>query len=205
LLATDLLHVGTDFRTDLQRYRPQVTEQILSRAAWWEQDWQRLPRQRLDFRGIHRQDFVLQWAITRDELEKRLLAAGWQLAPATDLKSMLLWLSPQVALRELPVLPQTHEGSEDDVILVRYGDDPDTRWLLRFWDVGARLREGGQPIWVGSISQQKLEPRMGLFTFAVDDPQTRVPMDLLAPAWQGLETRVVRGSNPNERITLIAE
>jgi hypothetical protein len=148
---------------------------------------------------------VLQWAITRDELEKRLLAAGWQLAPATDLKSMLLWLSPQVALRELPVLPQTHEGSEDDVILVRYGDDPDTRWLLRFWDVGARLREGGQPIWVGSISQQKLEPRMGLFTFAVDDPQTRVPVDLLAPAWQGLETRVVRGSNPNERITLIAE
>ena len=46
---------------------------------------------------------------------------------------------------------------------------------------------------------------MRLFTFAVDDPQTRAPADLLAPAWQGWQTRVVKGSNPNERITLIAD
>ncbi|HRZ23809.1 MAG TPA: VTT domain-containing protein [Candidatus Contendobacter sp.] len=205
LLATDLLHVSVNYRQDLQRYQPQVAEQILSRAAWWERDWQRLPQQRLDFRGIRRQDFVLQWAATRQELEQRLQQAGWQLAPPVDLKSMLLWLSPQVALRELPVLPQTHEGSEDDLTLVRYGDDLGTRWLLRFWDVGARLQDGGPPIWVGSVSRQKLEPRMRLFTFAVDDPQTRAPADLLAPAWQGWQTRVVKGSNPNERITLIAD
>ncbi|MBS1222684.1 MAG: superfamily protein [Proteobacteria bacterium] len=147
----------------------------------------------------------MQWAAARTELERRLREAGWQLAPAADLKSMLLWLSPQVELRELPVLPQTHEGSEDDLTLVRYDDGPDTRWVLRFWDVGARLREGGRPIWIGSVSRQKLQPRMQLFTFAVDDPQTRAPADLLAPAWQGLQVRVVKGSNPNERVTLIAD
>ena len=205
LLATDLLHVSVDYRQDLRRYQPQTTEQVLSRTAWWEQDWRRLPQQRRDFGGHHRQDFVLQWAAAPEELKQRLLEAGWQLAPAMNLKGMLLWLSPQVELRELPVLPQTHEGSEDDLTLVRYGDSSDTRWLLRFWDVGARLREGGQPIWIGSVSRQKLEPRMGLFTFAVDDPQTRAPVDLLTPAWQGLRTRVVKGSHPNERITLIAD
>ena len=205
LLATDLLHVGARFSADLQRHQPQTTEQILSRAAWWEQDWRRLPQQRRDFGGQRRQDFVLQWAAARTELERRLREAGWQLAPAADLKSMLLWLSPQVELRELPVLPQTHEGSEDDLTLVRYDDGPDTRWVLRFWDVGARLREGGRPIWIGSVSRQKLQPRMQLFTFAVDDPQTRAPADLLAPAWQGLQIRVVKGSNPNERVTLIAD
>lgn len=205
VLVTDLLHVGADFRADLQRYQPQTTEKVLTRAAWWERDWRRLPQQRRDFGGYRRQDFVLQWASSREELEQRLREAGWQPAPAADLKSMLLWLSPRVALRELPVLPQTHDGSEDDLTLVRYGDRPDTRWLLRFWDVGARLQEGEQTIWVGSISQQKLEPRMSLFTFAVDDPQTRVPTDLLAPAWRGLRTRVVKGSSPNERIVLIAE
>ncbi len=205
LLAAHLLHVGTHLSADLQRHQPQLTEQILDRAAWWERDWQRLPQQRRDFRGIRRQDFVLQWAAPRNAVEQRLEAAGWQLAPATSLKSMLLWLSPEVRLRELPVLPQIHEGSEDDLTLVRYDDDPDTRWLLRFWDVGARLREGGTPIWVGSVSRQKLEPRMGLFTFAVDDPQTRAPMDLLAPAWRGLRTRLVKENHPNERITLIAD
>jgi undecaprenyl-diphosphatase len=205
LLATDLLHVSANFRADLQRYQPQAIEQILDRVAWWEQDWQRLPQQRRDFGGQRRQDFVLQWAATRKELEQRLREAGWRLAPAANLKSMLLWLSPQVQLRELPVLPQTHEGSEDDLTLVHYSDDPDKRWLLRFWDVGARLGEGGPPIWVGSVSRQKLEPQMRLFTFAVDDPQTRAPADLLAPAWHGLRTRVVKGVNPNERITLIAD
>lgn len=89
--------------------------------------------------------------------------------------------------------------------MVRYADGTNTRWLLRFWDVSARLKEGDTPIWVGSASLQKLEPRMSLFTFAVDDPQTRAPADLLAPAWRGLRTQVVKGANPNERITLIAD
>ncbi len=205
LLATDLVHVGLDYRADLQRYQPQPAVRTLAREQWWQGGWRRLPQQRLDFRGNRRQDFVLQWAGTREDLERRLLAAGWQPSPPPKPRSMLLWLSPQVELRELPVLPQIHDGSEDDLTMVRYGDQPNTRWLLRFWDVEARLREGNLPIWVGSVSLQKLEPRMSLFTFAVDDPQTRAPADLLAPAWQGLRTRTVKGSNPNERITLIAD
>lgn len=205
LLATDLVHVGLDYRADLQRYQPQPAVRTLAREQWWQGGWRQLPQQRLDFRGNRRQDFVLQWAGTREDLERRLLAAGWQPSPPPKLRSMLLWLSPQVELRELPVLPQIHDGSEDDLTMVRYGDQPNTRWLLRFWDVEARLREGNLPIWVGSVSLQKLEPRMSLFTFAVDDPQTRAPADLLAPAWQGLRTRTVKGSNPNEHITLIAD
>ena len=179
--------------------------QTLSREQWFQDGWRSLPQQRLDFRGNRRQDFVLQWAASREELERRLREAGWQPAASPSLRSILLCLSPQVQLRELPVLPQIHEGSEDDLTMVRYGDDPNTRWLLRFWDIGVQLQGSGLLIWVGSVSQQKLEPRMSLFTFAVDDPLSRAPTDLLASAWRGLQTRVVKGSNPHERITLIAE
>mgnify|MGYP003507076412 CR=1 FL=1 len=205
LLVTDLLHVSFDFRVDMQRYRPEPNHQVQVREQWWRDGWRQLPQQRMDFRGNRRQDFVLQWAGPQDKLERQLRKAGWQPAPATDLKGILLWLSPQVELRELPVLPQVHDGSEDDLTLVYYGANPQTRWVLRFWDSRARLHEGNLPIWVGSVSQQKLEPQMRLFIFAVDDPQTRAPADLLAPAWQGLKTKVVQGGNPNERITLIAD
>jgi undecaprenyl-diphosphatase len=159
----------------------------------------------MDFRGHLRQDFVLQWAAPREQLERRLQEAGWQIAPDVDWHGLLLWLSPQVALHELPVLPQIHDGREDALRLVRYDDPAATRWVLRFWDVDVRLVEGETPVWVGSISRQKLEPRMGLFTFAVDAPQTRAPVELLAPAWQGLRTRSVMGGNPHEHITLIIE
>jgi membrane-associated phospholipid phosphatase len=205
LLATGLLHVGSDYGADLQRYQPKTTPRVLTREQWWMESWRELPQQRLDFRGHRRQDLVLQWAGSREELESRLRAAGWQPAPDLDLRGMLLWLNPQVELRELPVLPQIHDGSEDDLTMVRYDDQPDVRWVLRFWDIDAHLREDGLPIWVGSLIRQKKEPRMGLFTFAVDDPQSRAPSDLLAPAWRGLRTRVVNGANPQERITLIAD
>jgi undecaprenyl-diphosphatase len=205
LLIAALVHISIDFRSDLQRYQPQAATKVLAREQWWQGGWRQLPQQRLDFGGNRRQDFVLQWAGTLEELEKRLLAAGWQRSSAPDLRSVLLCLSPQVELRELPVLPQIHDGSDDDLTMVRYANGTSTRWLLRFWDVNARLKEADTPVWVGSVSLQKLEPRMSLFTFAVDDPQTRAPADLLAPAWRGLRTQVVKGANPNERITLIAD
>ncbi|MCB1824858.1 MAG: VTT domain-containing protein [Candidatus Competibacteraceae bacterium] len=205
LLATDLPHVGSDYSADLRRHQPKTTPRVLTLARWWTADWRELPQQRLDFRGHRRRDLVLQWAGSRKALESRLRAAGWQPAPALTWKGVLLWLNPQVELRELPVLPQIHAGREDALALVRYDDQPDTRWVLRFWDIDARLREGNLPIWVGSLIRQKKEPRMRLFTFAVDDPQSRAPGDLLAPVWRGLRTRVVNGANPQERITLIAD
>lgn len=205
LLAADLLHVSLDYREDWQRYQPQIVLQTLAQAPWQEQGWRELPQQRLDFRGQHRQDLTLQWAGTREQLEQRLRETGWQSAPALNLKGLLLWLSPQVELRELPVLPQLHNGREDELRMVRYSDDPAHRWLVRFWDVGARLQEGDVPIWIGSVSQQQREPRMRLFTFALDDPLIHAPDDLLAPAWRGLRIQRVMGSNLDEPITLIAD
>ncbi|MBK8183613.1 MAG: VTT domain-containing protein [Candidatus Competibacteraceae bacterium] len=205
LLGAGLIHVSLHYRADLERYQPRPVMRTQARDYWLREGWRQLPQQRMDFRGNRRQDFVLQWAGTREDLKKRLRETGWEAAPPPNLRSVLLWLSPQVELRELPVLPQIHDGSEDDLTMVYYINEPNTRWVLRFWDINLRLKDEGQPIWVGSVSQQKLEPRMSLFTLAVDDPQTRAPADLLAPAWEGLRTRMVRGSNPNERITLIVD
>jgi hypothetical protein len=102
-------------------------------------------------------------------------------------------------------LPQLHNGREDELRWVRYGDDPASRWLVRFWDVGARLPEGDVPIWIGSVTQQQREPRMRLLTLALDDSLTQAPDDLLAPAWQGLRIQRVMGSNAGQPITLIAD
>jgi undecaprenyl-diphosphatase len=205
LLATDLLHVSLDYRADLHRYQPQTMLHKQTRDHWWQEGWRELPRQRLDFQGHHRQDLLLQWAGTHEQLQQRLRKTGWKLAPKPSFKNMLLWLNPQVELGELPVLPQLHNGREDDLTMVYYGENSETRWLLRLWDIGERLQEGDVPIWVGSISRQKREPRMRLFTLAVDDPLPHAPIELLAPTWQGLQTREVTGSNSNELITLIAD
>jgi undecaprenyl-diphosphatase len=192
LLVLDLLHVGADFREDLRRYQPRTVIQEQTAVEWWEQGWQRLPHQRRDFGS-------------REQLERRLREAGWRPAPPMSLKNLLLWLNPQVGIRELPVLPQLHDGREDELTMVYYASEPGARWVLRFWDIGVQLRESVLPVWVGSVSHQRLEPRMGLFTFAVDVPETRAPLNLLAPAWRGLRTRMVSEEDSRAAITLISD
>jgi undecaprenyl-diphosphatase len=205
-LIADSIHVNAHYDTDLQNYQPKLLLRIQTRESWLQDGWRRLPQQRLDFNGNLRQEFVLQWAGTHESLRNRLREAGWESAPLPNLRSVLLCLSPKVELRELPVLPQIHNGSEDDLTMVHYANDPNIRWLLRFWDINIRLKEGSLPIWVGSVNQQRLEPRLSLLTLAVDDPQAQVPVDLLAPAWKGLQTQIVsRINNSREHITLIVD
>ncbi len=205
LLILDLLHVSVDFREDLRRYQPQTVVQTQATAEWWEQGWRQLPHQRRDFGGHGRQDLLLQWSGSREQLEHRLQEAGWRPAPPVSLKNLLLWLSPQVEMRELSVLPQLHDGREDELRMVYYASEPGARWVLRFWDIGVQLRESGLPVWVGSVTRQQLESRMGLFTFAVDDPETHAPLNLLTPAWRGLRTRTASEEGSRASITLISD
>lgn len=204
LLVADTLHVSVQHAENLQRYQPQIVLHTQIPAQWRADGWRTIPQRRLDFRGQQRQPLTLQWASSREDLLERLQGAGWEVVPPLDIKGLLLWLSPQVTLRELPILPQLHNGRDDDLTLMHYGSEPDQRWVLRFWDVGARLSPTHVPIWVGSISRQQLAPRMKLFTFALDNPLIEPPSDLLASAWHGLRTQRVKSANAGPALTLIS-
>ena len=201
ITVSALPYAGLRYSHDLRRYQPQSTLQSVSLEHWWQQNWQQLPAYRKDFRGQSQQALTLQWAASRQDLIAYLQQQGWLRAAPLSLKSMLMWLNPQVRLDKLPVLPRVHNGRHDDLILTRPGDEPDTRWVLRFWASGTRL-QNGPPLWLGSLSLQGMERRMNFLAFAVDLPTTRTPTELLAPALQRLNQRTLAGSN--HPVTLIA-
>jgi membrane protein DedA with SNARE-associated domain/membrane-associated phospholipid phosphatase len=205
LLVSELSYAILHHHDELDRYRVRSTIQTMTRDDWWQGNWQRLPAYRLDWRGSPQQPLVLQWAGSQQELERRLLAAGWQKAPAWQLQSILLWLSPQVQLVELPVLPRVHDGRHEKLALVHPGNTPKTRWVVRFWDSRIRLEPGAVRVWLGSLTLQRLEHRRAFFTMAVDVPVTQFPWELLTPALQGLHQQVVNPSAHQERLMLIAD
>ncbi|PIE83447.1 MAG: hypothetical protein CSA09_00805 [Candidatus Contendobacter odensis] len=205
LLIVAILHIGFHNGTNPQHYPPHNTHHTQSQQQWWTKGWQNLPQQRNDFRGQNQQDFVLQWVGTEEELKSRLKQTGWQPAPSLDLKGMLLWLDPNAALQKLPVLPQTHNGQGDALRWVYYDNTSSARWVLRFWDVGARLSPESKTIWIGSITHQKIQSRMWLFTFTADDPQARTPHHILQPLWQGLKIQKVQRHDSDQAITLITD
>lgn len=202
-IVAGLLHTSRHHAEDLYHYRARPTIQTIAQEDWWQHNWRRLPTHRIDFRGKSRQALVLQWAAPREELEWRLRAAGWQPAPPLALKNSLMLLNPQAQLINLPVLPRVHDGQHDDLILTRPGDAPDTRWVLRFWDAEVRLQDSKTPIWLGSLTLQRLEQPMPLFTIARDVPTRQPPRELLAAALQGLRSQAVITPDFPGGITLV--
>jgi undecaprenyl-diphosphatase len=197
------LHSALDHQRDLHRYRPRVTSQTLDQAEWWENGWRRLPAYRIDFRGQHKQRLTLQWASPRQALARRLSEAGWEPAPSLGMETALMWLNPAAQLSELPVLPRVHDGRHENITLVHSGDTPDTRWVLRFWDMGFRLRPGEIPLWLGNLDFQGLERRMNYLTLTRPLPASSTPRRLLEPALRGLSTRTVGDSADSTEILLI--
>jgi undecaprenyl-diphosphatase len=203
LVLADLPHLGLHHQENVQRYQARVDTKPVEQAAWWRKQWRRLPAYRIDFSGDAKQALSLQWAATREELERRLAAAGWQPAPALNLENALHGLNPAVNLEDLPVLPRVHDGRHADLVLIHPGPEPNTRWTLRFWDAGVRLEGSGTPIWLGSFGLQKLQQRVGFLSFPVYVDESETPMGLLGPALEGLRVRTVEVANNQRRVTLV--
>ena len=204
LLVSMSLHTWLHTAEDLRFYQAKATTQTLDRDRWWQDGWRQLPTQRRDFSGDHQQLLDFQWATSQQELRRRLASIGWQLAPVLSLSNMLLFLSPQVTIDDLPVLPRVHDGRHPNLTLVHRGAALDSRWVLRFWDAGVRFDGGDTQLWVGSLTLQRLEHRANFLAVPVLVPDAQPPETLIQPALRGLKTRTVNITSAPGAVTLIA-
>lgn len=205
ILVSGIIYSGFYHELNLHRYQLHPQLQILTQEQWWQEAWRRLPHQRIDFRGEWQDPLSIQWAISRSDLEKRLENAGWHRAPVFTAQSTLMFLNPNASIEQVPVLPRVHDGRHEEVALIRPGEAPDTRLVLRFWDSGMRIENGGIPIWLGSLSRQELQRRMNFFAFAKDVANPPVAKDRLDGAWQGLRTRLVTPRDHSHHVMLVAD
>ncbi|MEJ2132538.1 MAG: phosphatase PAP2 family protein, partial [Gammaproteobacteria bacterium] len=158
-------NAAISYPSDLDRYAPKVRIQHLDAEDWWRRDWRRLPTYRWDLEGELEQPFNVQWAGTLDALRERLVARGWREPIALGAASSLRWLSPAPRIAELPVLPQVHDGRDEDMQLIhslaasesQEGSSQRGRQIiLRLWRSGIVLEPAGVPLWVGGVSLQRL-------------------------------------------------
>ncbi len=205
VLVAELWDTALYHHQDLHRYQLRPTLHTESREQWWQTNGRSLRAYRLDWQGNQRQPLELQWAGSRQELERRLHAAGWRTAPALTPASVLFWLNPQVQMADLPVLPRVHEGRHETLALVHSGTTPATRWVLRLWDSELRLEPGAVPVWLGNISLQTVQHRLAFFSLAVELPDKQGPQELLAPALQGLQQKTATAANRGQSLLLVAD
>ncbi len=150
----------------------------LVEAAWREEAWRQLPLQRQDVAGRLKQPFQVQWAGTLAEIETELRAAGWVDPAPLKAAYTLRWLSSDVPLAELPILPQVH-GGRHPALMLRLPAADEQQYLLRLWPSGFSLADG-RPIWIASISLQRARGLYRVLRYPVTESATPPLPPLLA-------------------------
>lgn len=152
------LHVSTHYAADLKRYEPRAETVRQEAQSWWEANWRQLPVYRVDLDGDFEQPLNLQWADDLGDVRKTLLTRGWREPVALSAGTALHWLSPAATLKDLPLLPQVHDG-RDEVLQMTYPlsarQGGPRQVVLRLWKSDVSLDPGATPLWLGSVALQK--------------------------------------------------
>ena len=132
----------------------------------------------------------VQLAGPLDGLRARLLLAGWEPQATGGWTGLLQTLDKDARPRSLPVLPATHLGRAEALVLVRRGEDPARKRVLRLWATPVRLQPGDRPLWIGTVQELRFARRLDFFSYWQAQPEDPALLEALQRDVTGLETRL---------------
>ncbi|TPW11191.1 MAG: PA-phosphatase-like phosphoesterase [Halothiobacillaceae bacterium] len=192
-------HIGTHHQRELRHYQPQQTLTTLATDSWQQSQWQQQPAIRLDIKGATAAEpLTLQWAGTIEEIRHTLVQQGWSIPPPLTFTSSLLWLTPHPRPQQLPLLPQVHAESHEQLVMVQYDSAHQKSYVIRLWPSNVVLIPGDTPLWLGYIAPLALHRQVWLSYLQVE-PDFTTPLQALSTTLHGWQ--VERVSRPaDERL-----
>jgi undecaprenyl-diphosphatase len=186
---------------DMDRYAVVTSAPTLAADDWWTRAWQRLPARRIDLTGEANEPMTVQWAGDPMDLEQALRRSGWRAtAPWTPMNA-LTWLTAPDDPGSLPALPSVAAGHLPSLILARPGEagaNGASRLVLRLWAVDFALAGPPvEPLWVGSVVEERLEHPFSLVTLSSTRSDADAPRQTLAQDLDGVES-VLRAREESE-------
>jgi len=182
---------------DIGKYLPQPVVHQISATQWRSSGWNNLPRVRQDSRNQKNRPMNIQYAGTLEQLETALQSKGWTRADSLEWGNILKFLSPDLPLQQLPLLPQVHAGRHESIALLKPLPD-DRSLVLRLWPAFIQLQPNAKTLWVGNITEQDKQQIAGMLAF----PQTNEDFQ---PAFQQLlqDSRGLPQSQPQREPELL--
>lgn len=169
LTIAGTLHIHFHHEQALARYIPSPPIKTFAGEQWWTQAWQSLAVLRMDPHGQALQPLNVQWAGPLEGIRATLQADDWTPAQSFTLSHALRVLTPEPEVKDLPILPLSHNGHKDALTMIKPGSADEPPRLLRLWPADAELSDG-TPVWVGSVTRLEVV-KLPLVTYlrATDD------------------------------------
>jgi undecaprenyl-diphosphatase len=177
-------HIMQRHEQDMQHYAPRLLEQNFDLPTWQGSSWQKLSIARLDMEGKLEQPLTIQWAGQPEEIRQLLIRQGWRQPLSLQLKNILAFLVPDAPVTQLPLLPQLHDGKEENLRMVR--DKAESRLVLRLWAENITLSPAQTPLFVGCIEEQHSKKLGWLLTFPKAGGNYEETRQLLLQELQGV-------------------
>ncbi len=152
---------------DMEEYMPQPVVHQISTTGWQSNGWDSLPKVRQDSRNQKNHPMNIQYAGRLEQLEAALQNHGWTRADNLEWGNILKFLSPDLPLQQLPLLPQVHAGRHESLALTKLLPD-DRSLVLRLWPAFIQTQPGSTALWIGNVTTQDKQQIAGMLAF----PQT---------------------------------
>ena len=187
------VHAANQHATDNIRYAVRYQSTLIAQQNWWDQSWQTLPAWRIDIEGEYEQPLSVQWAGSLEFLREKFTARGWREALPVTGKSMLLWFDTSRTAMQLPLLPHVHDGRHETLALMYpVKGKPDQRLVLRLWSSEKMLQATHTPIWVGTVTEERIRRPLAWFNLPQDGQDFNAPRRILLESLSGLQAQVVK-------------
>lgn len=187
------VHAANQRAADTIRYAIRHQFTLIAQQDWWNEGWQTLPAWRIDIEGEYVQPLTIQWAGSLEFLRARLMVRGWREALPVTGKSLLLWLDTRRPAMQLPLLPHVHDGHHETLALMYpVKGKPDQRLVLRLWSSDKMLQAPRTPIWVGTVTEERISRPLAWFNLPQDGQDFNAPRQVLLESLSGLQARLVK-------------
>ncbi|WP_290887433.1 bifunctional DedA family/phosphatase PAP2 family protein [Arenimonas sp.] len=201
ILGMATWHGSRSADTLLARFDPPLVPEQVDGEAWWRDGWQQqLPARRNELHGRDAWPLNVQLAGPLDSVRARLLLSGWENYRTGGWTGLLQTLDKDVTPRELPVLPATHQGRAEALVMVRRGADPGEMVVLRLWATPLRLQPDREPAWIGTVHTLRFTRRLDFFSYWQAQPGEDALLDGLHRDTPGLESALEARTDDGQRV-----
>lgn len=171
----------------LAEFQPPLVRTPLPQALWWNSRAPALlPTRRNELRGRDAWPLNIQYAGDLDSLRARLLLSGWDTYTPGGWSALLKTMDRKASPDTLAILPATHQGRAESLLMVRRSGDASTKRLLRLWPTHYALSPHGEPLWIGVVQDVRFSSRFDFFCYWAVQPESRALLDELHDDTQGL-------------------